>query len=186
MNYLHSRGIVHRDLKPANIFVGHGLTMKIGDFGMARYAVRPVQPAEQQQHPPIFRPSPGVIGTPHYAAPELINDTLRPQDQENPDWAFKIDIWSFGITLWEILERKRPFEGQSAIGMQTLWINSPYQSRLPPVRVPEHLDATNKRVLRGLADLVEECTRVDPMTRPSFDEILRRLRVLVDIQLAPH
>ena len=94
------------------------------------------------------------------------------------EWAMKVDVWSFGVTLWEIMERKRPFEGATSVAVEAMWLNNPYQARLPPVKVPESVDAAGKRVIRGLSDLIEECTRVDPMARPSFGAVLRRLRTL--------
>ena len=169
-----------------NIFVGHGQTMKVGDFGMARYlgpAPHPTSttspPSSPQQQPPnLVRLSPGIIGTSQYAAPELINDVLRPDVDSDVEWAMKVDVWSFGVTLWEVIERKRPFEGMSQVGMESMWLNNPYQSRLPAVKVPETMDAGGKRILRGLSDLVEDCTRLDPMERPTFGTVLRRLRRL--------
>lgn len=76
MHHLHTRGIAHRDLKPANIFVGQGGTLKIGDFGMSRLV-----PVAGAPGPPgaLRRLSPGVLGTPQYAAPELINSALKPE-----------------------------------------------------------------------------------------------------------
>lgn len=91
----------------------------------------------------------------------------------------KIDVWSFGVTLWEIMERKRPFDGLNQIGIESLWLNTPYQARLPPIRIPENLDANSMRVWRGLGDLVEDCTRLDALSRPSFGDILGRLRGLI-------
>jgi len=88
MHHLHSRGIIHRDLKPANIFVGHGQTLKVGDFGMARMlwsmpagSSSPFLTAPEQQQRPasLVRLSPGVVGTVQYAAPEIINQSLRPE-----------------------------------------------------------------------------------------------------------
>jgi serine/threonine protein kinase len=226
MHHLHARGIAHRDLKPANIFVGQGQTMKIGDFGMSRYVPVPGSNggggAGAGGAAALRRLSPGVVGTPQYAAPELFNESLRPPGEPGcapechgwrravvcllrarshrpcrrpPDcapsllaataggggdlsWALKLDVWSFGVTLWEVMERRRPFEGVSELGVMAQWLNAPYEARLPPVRVPESLDPGGKRVLRGLADLVEDCTRLDPGARPAFGEILRRLRGL--------
>lgn len=99
-------------------------------------------------------------------------------DEDELEWALKLDVWSFGVTLWEVMERRRPFEGLSEVGVQAQWLNSPYEARLPPVRLPEALDPGGKRLLRGLADLVEDCTRLDPLGRPSFADVLRRLRGL--------
>lgn len=219
--------------------MGHGLTMKVGDFGMARMVGTQTStsagPSSAAQG--LAKLSPGVLGTVQYAAPELINESLRPDGKyhsgmhtsssfsylrafsfllpffdgdgicmlklplfwreranfwqrscsrplfpcavdDEAEWAMKLDVWSFGVTLWEIMERKRPFEGMQEVGVQAMWLNTPYQARLPPVKVPETLEPSAARVLRGLSDLVEDCTRLDPLARPSFGEVLQRLRGL--------
>ena len=73
-----------------NIFIGHGQTMKVGDFGMARYIGSSAAAAGaafssstspnggQTAASSLMRLSPGIIGTTQYAAPELINESLRP------------------------------------------------------------------------------------------------------------
>ncbi|KAL4428326.1 hypothetical protein ABPG75_002415 [Micractinium tetrahymenae] len=178
MHYLHSRNVLHRDLKPANIFVGHGQMMKIGDFGMARI-VAPTSGEGGAGGPPHLRHlTPGTVGTLQYSAPELINEDLRPQGALDGEWALKLDVWSFGVTLWEILERRRPFEGLSQHAVQAQWMSDPYAARLPPVRLPDQLDRGGKRILRGLSDLVEDCTRLDPYARPTFRDVLLRLKSL--------
>ncbi|KAL4858866.1 Mitogen-activated protein kinase kinase kinase dlk-1 [Chlorella vulgaris] len=173
MHYLHSRSILHRDLKPANIFVGHGQMMKIGDFGMSRIA------ATHPDTPPnLRRLTPGTVGTVQYSAPELINEDMRPSTADEMEWALKLDVWSFGVTLWEILARRRPFEGLSQNAVQAQWMSDPYAARLPPVKLPENIDRTGKHIYRGLSDLIEDCTRLDPYARPSSRDILMRLKSL--------
>lgn len=70
---------------------------------------------------------------------------------EETEWALKLDVWSFGVTLWEILERRRPFEGLSQNAVQAQWMADPYSARLPPVRLPEGIDRAGKCVYRGLS-----------------------------------
>lgn len=55
------------------------------------------------------------------------------------------------MTLWEILERRRPFEGLTQHAVQAQWMSDPYAARLPPVRLPDQLDRAGKRILRGLS-----------------------------------
>eukprot|EP00887_Chlorella_sp_A99_P004986 scaffold4.g4986.t1 len=175
--HLHTRHILHRDLKPANIFVGHGQQMKIGDLGMARFTSLP-SGGGGGGPPQLSRLTPNTFGTMQYAAPELINARLQPQAQPDLEWALKLDVWSFGVTLWEVLERKRPFDGMTPTNVQALWLTSAYETRLPAARVPEALAPQGRRIFRGLADLVQDCTRLDPLSRPSFADILQRLKLL--------
>ena len=92
MLHLHTRRppMLHRDLKPANIFVGHGLVMKIGDFGMSRQ----VQALRDAPRPTLDRQlTRGVIGTAAYAAPELLGvESPRPDADSNPSRVLKADV----------------------------------------------------------------------------------------------
>ena len=135
-------------------------------------------------------------------------------------WAQRLDVWSFGVTVWEVMERRRPFDGLTQVALQGQWLTDPYQARLPPVRLPEQATMAAKRVFRGLsgacahmcvraraaggrgrgsvatthahahthtpADLVEDCTRLDPYTRPTFGDVLRRLKALGGGAHHPH
>jgi len=156
-----------------NIFVGAGQMMKIGDLGMAVLIAHGILSGAETDIMDNFKP-----GTIHYAAPELINKDLMPEDQAETTLFQKVDVWSFGVTIWEILERKRPFEGLTDLEVQSKWLNNPYQARLPPNKIPDSMDVSSLRIMRGLSDLVEACTRLDPSSRPSFGEILRRLKII--------
>jgi serine/threonine protein kinase len=122
-------------------------------------------------------------GTAQYAAPELLNPDLRAGGTGaavTGELALAADVYSFGVVLWEAAERRRPFEGQSATAVQASWLAAPHAARLPRVRAPEGLPPAEARAARGLADLAEDCTRLDPRGRPAFGEVLRRLRALAD------
>lgn len=194
VSHLHMRGIIHRDLKSGNIFVGHGYQMKVGDLGCARLIIGndDVNDDEEGENSGgeihggndergLRRLSPGVIGTQKYSAPELTNTDLRPVDMADWEWASKVDVWSFGCVVWELIEGKRPFEGMSDAALAAKCLNDPFEMRLPTRSgggVGGGREEKGKRIYRGLADLVEDCTRVDPLSRPTFKEILRRLQAL--------
>ncbi|MEZ4815010.1 MAG: serine/threonine-protein kinase [Bdellovibrionota bacterium] len=87
--YVHSHGMVHRDLKPENIRITTRGDVKIMDFGIA------YDPSESNLT------QPGVlIGSPHYLAPEQI---------QGGKIDGRVDIFAFGITLYEMLTGRRPF-----------------------------------------------------------------------------
>ena len=79
--HLHARNILHRDLKLANILLGHGLVVKIGDFG---YAKRLSAATERRM---------SMCGTPNYIAPEIL------QGQQGPGHSFEVDLWTVGIVM---------------------------------------------------------------------------------------
>jgi eukaryotic-like serine/threonine-protein kinase len=100
----HARGIVHRDFKPSNLFVARrsdGTTLvKVLDFGIAKAA----QPLNVLENARMTR-SNAVLGSPQYMSPEQ----LRNAKNVDP----RADIWSTGLTLYELLTGAPPFAGES-------------------------------------------------------------------------
>src|SRR5215510_110868 len=87
----HKAGVIHGDVKPANIFVTDDGQIKLGDFGIARFATQVSGAAR-------------LIGTPAYLSPEQI----KGQTQDH-----RSDIFSVGIVLYELTTGVRPFDGTS-------------------------------------------------------------------------
>ncbi|KAH0625804.1 hypothetical protein JD844_034074 [Phrynosoma platyrhinos] len=96
LEYLHSQGIVHKDIKPGNLLLTTNGTLKISDLGVAE-ALHPF--AEDD----MCRTS---QGSPAFQPPEIANglDTFS---------GFKVDIWSAGVTLYNITTGLYPFEGDN-------------------------------------------------------------------------
>ncbi|MBI4903793.1 MAG: serine/threonine protein kinase [Acidobacteria bacterium] len=94
LDYAHARGVIHRDIKPANIMVTPQGNVKLLDFGIASTAGR----ARLTQ-------SGAVIGSAHYVSPEQIRSSGVDQ---------RSDLYSTGITLYELAVGRRPFEGDHA------------------------------------------------------------------------
>lgn len=163
--HLHSRkpAILHRDIKPANVFVSHGLVLKIGDFGMSRQVKEipdPVQMPAKGKHMGRSLTA-GVIGTATYSAPELLDDRLQ-SSHYDVDRILKADVYSFGVTLWEIVKRQRPFEGDQLFEIVANWANDPESMKLEPFDIPKNLSPPNQKVLWSLQELMYECTQIQP------------------------
>jgi hypothetical protein len=183
MLHLHRRlpPIFHRDLKPGNIFIGHGFVMKIGDFGMARYAVerQKSQPAAGTNYNGRLDRTltPGVIGTAAYCAPEVLSPTTpKAGESQDSSLMLKADVYSFGVILWELMERKRPFEDMDGFQIQTQWILNPEQMKFKAPEIPPGLDTASRRAMTTLCELVTLCTSWNPEDRPDFHVILSKIK----------
>ncbi len=147
---VHESGVLHRDVKPHNILFrpdGHALLM---DFGIATF-----EGAAQ-----VTR-SHEIIGTPQYLAPELLSHT--PADPHPASTAS--DLWALGVTLYEMVEGRRPFDGATSFEALIAVRESP----LPPMRYAG-----------PLTGLIEALLRKDPDQRPDAAEAERMLQAVTD------
>ena len=146
MSYLHSKKLIHRDLKTDNLLVNEEWTCKIADFGIS--TVRPTITREMT-----------CVGTPVYMAPEVLSKNK---------YSEKADVFSFAILLWELFTGQRPYD--------TIEFRSMNQAQL----MYQILELQARPSLDGmyapLQLLIEDCWNLDPRLRPSFSEILIRLR----------
>ncbi|MDP8224082.1 MAG: protein kinase [Candidatus Lernaella stagnicola] len=92
--YMHEKGYVHRDIKPSNILLTADSMAKVSDFGLAKTA-----------DDPSVTMAGGILGTPHYLAPEQIS-RQAPIDRRS-------DIYSLGCSLYFLLIGEPPFKGTS-------------------------------------------------------------------------
>ena len=97
----HQNGIVHRDLKPANIKITPAGTVKLLDFGLAKFLADPARDAVTLS---AVSARAVVTGTPAYMAPE---------QAEGKSVDRRADVWAFGILLYEMATGERPFRGES-------------------------------------------------------------------------
>ena len=97
LGYAHAHGVLHRDIKPANIFMLNGGPLKIVDFGLAKLTEIAGQSATKDTNT-------GLVGTLVYMSPEVLNGASAD---------VRSDLWSVGITLYELLMYALPFSGSS-------------------------------------------------------------------------
>ncbi|KAH9650125.1 protein kinase domain-containing protein [Citrus sinensis] len=150
MEYLHMKNIVHFDLKCDNLLVNlrdpQRPICKVGDFGLSRIKCNTLV-------------SGGVRGTLPWMAPELLNGS-------NNRVSEKVDVYSFGIAMWEIITGEEPYANMHCGAI----IGGILSNTLRP-QIPERCDPEWRK-------LMEECWSFNPAARPSFTEITNRLRVM--------
>jgi serine/threonine protein kinase len=150
--FAHERGVIHRDIKPANILMPQEDWPLLADFGLAKM--------EHATRPNLTMPG-QVLGTMAYAAPEQI--------QEGPIDA-RVDIYSLGIVLYELLTGKLPFQGETAFDFLMARLTD------PPVPLLE----AYPKAPPIFAPILEKALAQDPKNRyqlmSEFSQVLRETR----------
>lgn len=100
LQHAHNRGIVHRDIKPQNIMLLTDGTIKVMDFGIAKFAREESRTATDQ-----------AIGTVHYISPEQARGDITDA---------KSDIYSVGVMFYEMLTGKKPFDTDNPVSIAVM------------------------------------------------------------------
>jgi serine/threonine protein kinase len=156
LSYAHGCGVTHRDIKPANIMITtHGL-VKLMDFGIAK----------STDDMSLTRPG-TTMGSVYYMSPEQVRGGTVDA---------RSDIYSFGVTLYEVLTGRKPFQADSSYTVLNAQLNEP---PVPLIEVnPSIPPALNEIVLRAMAKRPEERFQ-------SADEFRAALRALHEAAAVP-
>ena len=148
----HSHHIVHRDIKPQNIIISRDGKVKVADFGIAKAVSAQTMNAS-------------AVGSVHYISPEQARGGYCDE---------RSDIYSFGITLYEMAAGKVPFEGDNTVAVALAHLEDPV---VPPTEY-------NPDIWPGLEQIILKCTQKKPdMRYASMEDVIADLRrVLVDPQ----
>ncbi|KAJ6254865.1 ankyrin repeat and protein kinase domain-containing protein [Anaeramoeba flamelloides] len=161
MKYLHNNGIAHRDLKPSNIFLTEQDHIKIADFGLSIFFrdsnYQKVAPQDKLKNEKIFNVPMSVrIGTDLYMAPEMMNS-------EQEKCSFPIDIFSFGLIMYEIATLRKPRQ-------LALLARKGANLKNSNIEMPSNIDCHQE-----IIDLIYKCLEKDPKNRPTFTSICETL-----------
>lgn len=141
----HESGIVHRDIKPQNIIISMDGKVKVTDFGIARAASSQTMSAT-------------AVGSVHYISPEQARGGYCDT---------RSDIYSFGVTLYEMMTGKVPFEGDNTVTVALAHLEEPM----------ERPSAVNPSVPVSLEKIILKCTQKKPEYRyGSMGEVIEDLR----------
>jgi len=145
MVYLHTRNppIIHRDIKSLNVLVTKDWKSTIADFGLTKIKDKAMLSTR--------------CGSPAWSAPEVLRG--EPYDE-------KADVFSFGIVLWEVISRQRPYPNENP--MQLIGrVAFQKPSLRPPIPDCEY---------PGMIDLMIRCWHDVPGVRPTFEQALQQLK----------
>ena len=135
LQHAHENGIVHRDIKPHNIMLLQDGTIKVTDFGIARFSSTATRTMTEQ-----------AIGSVHYIAPEQARG-------EKTDG--KTDIYSVGVMMYEMLTGKLPFDGDSAVSVALMQLQA-------KARRPREI---NPDIPEGLEEITVKAMQKNPDDR---------------------
>jgi NIMA (never in mitosis gene a)-related kinase len=142
LKHIHYLHVIHRDIKPQNIFLTKNGIIKIGDFGISKVLEKNEKDTST------------CIGTPLYMPPEIIN---------HQKYDYKVDVWSLGVTFFELINFYRPYGGNHTIGVFTNIVEGKNQIRM---------SKNNNNYSQELINIINKMISMNPNQRPTIDEIL--------------
>jgi len=144
LGHVHDRGVIHSDLKPENIIIDTADNCRLIDFGIVRTASAEIAADIKE-----------IRGTLHYMSPE--------QAEGNP-YDIRSDLFSFGVVLYEMCTRKKPFDGEYDMAVVYAIL---YEEPVPPHKI-------NPEINEDLSALVLDLLAKASSDRPPSAGIVRK------------
>lgn len=128
LSHAHSKGVVHRDIKPQNMMLLSDGTIKVTDFGIARFSNSTRTMTEQ------------AIGSVHYIAPEQAKGDITDG---------RTDLYSLGVMMYEMLTGKLPFDGDNAVSVALMHLQVvPDTPRSINPNIPEGIEEITLKAMQ--------------------------------------
>ncbi len=135
LQHAHDRGIVHRDIKSQNVMLMSDGTIKVMDFGIARFNRETDKTISEK-----------AIGSVHYISPEQARGDITDE---------KSDIYSVGVMLYEMLTGQKPFDGDNPVSIALMHMQSQ----------PKRPTEINSSIPEGLEEIVIKAMQKEPSKR---------------------
>jgi serine/threonine protein kinase len=136
LSYAHARGVIHRDLKPANMMITPSGIVKLMDFGIAKMT------ADRK-----LTQTGSTVGSLYYMSPEQIKGEVNLDPRS--------DLYSLGVSLYEVVTGARPFQGDSEYSIMAAHLQ---KNPPPPIQISPNLPA-------GLNDVILQALEKEPAKR---------------------
>lgn len=154
----HAHGVLHRDIKPSNMFLandGEDGCIKLLDFGLAKL---------KEENVTVLTGAESVMGSPSYMAPEQIKGLINADERS--------DVWSLGVSLYELLTDGYPFEADNATKIAAAVI----------MKEPIPLAGRSRPTPPGLEDVIMAClTKAREKRIATTEELIARLSPFLSI-----
>lgn len=137
LEYAHSKNIIHRDIKPQNMLMLRDGTIKVADFGIARFTLSNTKTMTD-----------GAIGSVHYISPEQAKGSVS-----DP----RTDIYSMGVMMYEMLTGQLPFNGDNPVAVAIMHLRGQFKK-------PSEI---NPNVVKGLEEITLKAMCREPSLRYS-------------------
>lgn len=135
LDHAHEKGIVHRDIKPQNILLISDGSIKVTDFGIARFSASETRTMTE-----------GAIGSVHYISPEQATGSVTDA---------KADVYSVGVVFYEMLTGSLPFESDSAVSVALMQLQND----------PQRPSEINPEIPLGLEQIIIHAMQKNPTER---------------------
>ncbi|KAK4371719.1 hypothetical protein RND71_007103 [Anisodus tanguticus] len=172
LSYLHeecSTQIIHCDIKPQNILLDDYRVARISDFGLSKLMM-----INQS------RTFTNIRGTRGYVAPEWFR---------NSQVTVKVDVYSFGVLLLEIITYRKHYENEESYGLETIltnWVLDCFQEGKLEALVESDIEALNdKKQLERFVMVGIWCIQEDPLMRPTMRKVCQMLEGSVEVTIPP-